>query len=114
MGSDYNLNVALALARAGLRVFPCDATTKRPLVKEWPTRAANTEAGVGYYWNTRPGAMVGINLAPAGLFVLDFDRNHAEGVDGCASFDALLDETGEEFPFEHAPAVWTPSGGAHI
>jgi Bifunctional DNA primase/polymerase, N-terminal len=58
--------------------------------------------------------MVGLNLAPAGLLVFDFDRNHQEGVDGCANFDALLDETGEEFPFDRTPTVWTPSTGAHV
>jgi hypothetical protein len=47
------------------------------------------------------------------LFVIDLDRGHADGIDGCASFSAPIEDAGEEFPTE-GPATRTPRGGFHI
>jgi putative DNA primase/helicase len=109
----YNLDVALAFGGAGFRVFPCDATTKQPLVR-WLACSSSHEHTIRHYFTRYPGAMVGLDLSKVGLVVFDFDRGHADGVDGCANFGALLDEYGLEFPFDRAPAVATPSGGYHV
>jgi hypothetical protein len=116
---DYNLDVATALAGAGFWVFPCDPSPekprgKKPLVASWPESSTSDLAIVRRLWATRPGAMVGLDLSKVGLLVLDFDRNHQDGVDGCENFNALQDETGESFPFEQAPTTLTPSGGYHV
>jgi Bifunctional DNA primase/polymerase, N-terminal len=116
---DYNLEVATALAGAGYWVFPCDPSPekprgKKPLVASWPESSSSDLAIIRRLWATRPGAMVGLDLSKVGLLVLDFDRNHQDGVDGCANFDALLEETGKSFPFDQAPATLTPSGGYHV
>jgi hypothetical protein len=113
---DYNLDVALALVRAGLPVFPCDQSTekprsKRPLVDSWPERATTAPNGVRYYWSTRPGAIVGVQLGKSGLVVIDLDVGHADGKDGVAEFEAILDHYGGSL--DGVPVVRTWSGGYH-
>jgi hypothetical protein len=113
---DHNLPVALALAASGLPVFPCDQSTekprsKRPLVDNWPNRATNAENGVRHYWATRPGAIVGVQLGKSGLVVLDLDVGHADGKDGVAEFEAILDHYGGSL--DGVPVVRTWSGGYH-
>jgi Bifunctional DNA primase/polymerase, N-terminal len=108
----YNIETAQRAIDAGLYVFPCNPATKKPLVP-WAAWSTN-EAHALSFFEGCPAAMVGIDCGKSGLFVLDFDRGHQDGVDGCAAFDTLLDETGESFPFDQAPAVLTPSGGCHV
>jgi hypothetical protein len=113
MTTDYNRGVALRCVDAGLYVLPCNPTTKRALVQEWQNCATNHRNGVAYFWNTRPGAIVGIACRKSGLVVLDCDRNHGDGADGIETFKTIIDTIGGgEFP--DFPATWTPSGGLHI
>jgi hypothetical protein len=109
---NYNLDVALRAAATGLYVFPADPATKRPLVR-WAACSTNIEAGVRYYWDVHRSAAVGLDCGKSGLFVIDLDRGHADGVDGVSAFDKLLDDAGEDFPFD-GPATKTPRGGFHI
>jgi hypothetical protein len=111
---DHNLAVALRLASAGLHVFPCDPSTekprsKRPLVDNWPERATTDPNGVRYYWSTRPGAIIGLQLGRAGLVVVDLDQHG--GPDGVAEFDQILDYYGGNL--DGVPIVRTWSGGYH-
>lgn len=105
-----NRDVALRLALAGLPVFPACPETKRPLVR-FTAAATRLERGVDYFWRRYPDAVPAIHLAGAGLVVIDLDRGHADGADGVAAFDALLDVHGE---LPVCPAVRTPRGGIHL
>jgi hypothetical protein len=97
---------ALALADAGIPVFPC-AADKRPTC---PTgfKAATCEPGaVRALWRAHPGSLIGVPTgAAAGIFVLDIDSaKHPEA---------------EEWLERHAPYLpdtrqhRTQSGGLHI
>jgi putative DNA primase/helicase len=110
MKASNNLPVALRLAAAGISIFPADPATKKPLVKF--SSATNLERGVAYFWS-RYGddALPALHLADCSLVAIDLDRGHGNGVDGVASFDALLDRHGELPP---VPCVRTPRGGVHL
>jgi hypothetical protein len=107
----YNIETARRAIAVGIYIFPCDPVSKKPLVK-WREWSSNEEHVLGF-WESFPAAIVGIDCGKSGLFVIDLDRNHADGVDGCAAFDALLEQTGEDFPTD-GPATKTPRGGFHI
>jgi Bifunctional DNA primase/polymerase, N-terminal len=108
--SQHNCNTAHRIARASLPVFPACPETKRPLCRF--TRAATRrERGIDHYWRQNPDAVPAIHLAGAALVVVDLDRGHGNGVDGIATFDALLDAHGELPP---CPAVRTPRRGVHL
>lgn len=110
-----NLGVALKYARAGVRVFPCDARpkekdpnspTKRPLV-EWTKDATVDEDRLASWWERWPNALVGLPAGPAGLVIIDADRHG--GPDGVAAFEALAASHG----LPAGPVVETLSGGRH-
>jgi hypothetical protein len=110
-----NLGVALQLARAGVRVFPCDARpkpsdpnspTKRPLI-EWTKDATTDEDRLAAWWERWPNALVGMPAGPAGLVIIDADRHG--GPDGVAAFEELAARHG----LPPGPIVETLSGGRH-
>jgi hypothetical protein len=105
-----NEAVAHRLVRASLPVFSACAETKRPLVR-FTAAATRLERGVNYFWQRYPDAVPAINLASAGLVVIDLDRGHGDGADCIVAFDALLDVHGE---LPTCPAVRTPRGGVHL
>src|SRR5689334_10476202 len=86
-----NREAALALAAAGIPVFPailamradggCD---KVPAIKDWQNKASVDPAQIEGWWRTYPHAAPGIELGRAGLVVLDGDR-HVGGADGVAA-----------------------------
>jgi putative DNA primase/helicase len=109
---DDNRDVALALARQGLPVFPCDVS-KRPLVRWTETATAEPEA-VAELWRRHPAALVGLPCgAASGLFVLDADVDRATGERiGEQSLAAL--GLGHLLTDARQPRVRTPSGGLHL
>lgn len=105
-----NRKTALRLVRADISTFPADQT-KKPLVR-FTAAATRNESGVDYFWQRYgANALPAINLSGCGLVVIDLDRGHADGVDGVAEFDKLLDLYGE---LPVCPAVRTPRGGVHL
>lgn len=86
-----NVNIALACAARGWRVFPVSIvygrggkTEKRPLVA-WKEEASSDPAGVRALWSAYPVAKVGIVTgAESGVYVVDVDRP-----------DALTEQLGE-------------------
>ncbi|WP_333823629.1 bifunctional DNA primase/polymerase [Pinisolibacter sp.] len=101
--------VAAAIyAAAGLKVFPCDPATKRPLITGWPDAVVDA-AQISAWWTMWPTALIGFALKGGRVLVLDGDRHH-EGVDGVAELAALLGRHGI------APQAWveTAGGGAHV
>jgi len=106
-----NRDLALSLAAHGLHVFPCHGggpDTKKPLRAVYWRKASSTDPQQVYaWWDRFPDAVPGIDLAKAGLLVIDADRHG--GPDGVAAWQALCSD--HDCP-PH-PIVQTPSGGEH-
>jgi hypothetical protein len=95
---------ALAYARRGWPVVLLDG--KRPVHKDWTTRATTDERAILAWLASRPGANIGIATGRAGFFVLDVD-----GEAGEASLRALVAERG---PLPKTLEAWTGGGGRHL
>jgi hypothetical protein len=103
------VNLAPALAAAGVPVFPCSPENKHPLIPHGH-KGATTDPDVVARWaRAWPGAWVGMPTGPAsGYFVVDLDVKN--GKDGTARWAELVKEHGD------APtkAVLTAGGGVHL
>src|SRR5215218_5009589 len=106
--ADQNREYALRLAHAGLPVFPCGAD-KRPLVA-WRDGSTADPQQVDALWARYPSALPAIDLAKAGLVVLDGDQHG--GPDGVSALLAMFDENG--FDPRNQPGVKTPANGVHV
>ncbi len=69
--------VALALARGGWPVFPCDAERKKPLVPNGFHDRSRDLTTVERWWTSNPTATVGIVPGDGGLIALDADSPEA-------------------------------------
>jgi Protein of unknown function (DUF3987)/Bifunctional DNA primase/polymerase, N-terminal len=106
---EANLAAALALARAGLKVFPANAD-KRPLFTRWQ-EIATADVDVVADWGRRaPYALPALPAGENGFVVLDLDR-HPGGADGIQAFKQLVELHGGLPP---CPMVRTPNGGLHL
>jgi hypothetical protein len=111
-----NLEVALALAKARLPIFPAKVTfnakkgkwDKEPLVKGWQQQASSDEKKLREWWRTWPEAVPGIELGRAGLIMIDTDRHGRD--DGVANFAELV---AEHRPLPDHPITKTAGGGEH-
>jgi hypothetical protein len=136
MGELATLDAALAYARAGWPVFPCNPTPdppgtpaakkkgKKPLVAGadkdeygnkipktgglW--RATTDEKQIREWWGRRPKALIGVPTGERiGLFVLDIDPR---GEDSCQQvLQRLIDAVGA---LPSGPISITQSGGWHL
>jgi hypothetical protein len=111
-----NLDVALALAAAGIAIFPAkvfqDAIgkwKKRPAVKGWQNTASCDPDQIRRWWSEFQDAVPGIELGQAGLVVIDADR-HDDGADGVAALTGLM--AGHDGQNPH-PKTSTAGGGEH-
>jgi hypothetical protein len=102
------VEAAAALGALGYAAIPLMADRK-PIPTGWPDAEAGADAARDRFlqWPAR-----GVALVTRGVFVLDLDTNHANGVDGVANFAALVREHGEDLPAS-APSVRSRRGGAH-
>jgi AAA domain/Bifunctional DNA primase/polymerase, N-terminal len=114
---ETNLAVALALADAGIPIFPAHVMRrgpsgwlKKPAIKDWRTLATTDETQIQTWWRQFPRAVPGIELEQAGLVVVDPDH-HANGPNGEEAFAQLAVDIGG-LP-EH-PTTDTPNGRHHI
>jgi Bifunctional DNA primase/polymerase, N-terminal len=105
-----NLAFALAYARIGCPVFPCDPK-KYPLVAHGFHAATTDETRIVAWWARWPSALVAIPTGPAsGLWVLDVD-----GQTGRESLRQLFAHCGLESVADLTPIISsTPSGGLHL
>jgi len=136
LGQNGMLEAALAYARAGWPVFPCNPTQdppdtsaakkkgKRPLVAGadkdeygakiprtgglW--RATTDEAQIRTWWGKYPKALIGVPTgACIGLFVIDLDPRDGECIDEVrARLEAAVG------PLPAGPISVTQSGGWHL
>jgi hypothetical protein len=111
--------VALDMARRGLRVLPCwevKGPYPRNKIKSPRNEGGHLKASldvdpINRLWTQWPDALVGIDLATAGLFAVDADRHG--GPDGVAAWDELAGLWGDVGPSTF-PYVQTPANGLHI
>jgi hypothetical protein len=114
--NEQNLAAALALAHAGIPVFPAlllrrnqYAFVKRPAISDWQELATTSEPLIRLWFSQFPEAVPGIELGRAGLVVLDPDR-HANGPDGMEAYAQLICDIGE---LPQHPTAKTPQGYHH-
>lgn len=108
------LEHALSYAELGLRIFPLEPGTKKPIVSKWPTAATVDADQIREWWTRTPDAGIGLAAGDelaAGrfLFVLDLDQ-HDGGADGVEAWNELEAANGDV----EAPEVLTPTGGSHL
>ena len=104
-----NLIAALALASAGIKIFPAGAD-KRPLLKGWQDAATSNADQINTWWE-HAAALPAIPCGQNSLVVIDCDR-HDGGADGVAAFKSLVAAHGG-LP-RQVPLVKTPNGGLHL
>jgi hypothetical protein len=107
--SRFLTEAAAAYARLGYVPVPL-SKDRRPILRGWPNAEAGEDAARERLERCRA---CGMALVTNGFVVLDLDRNHADGVDGVASFAALVEAHGGDFPPE-GPRVRSRRGGVHI
>jgi hypothetical protein len=105
-----NLAAALALAAAGVKIFPAGAD-KRPLFKQWQEIATSECDIISEWWRRAPSALPAIPCGANGLLVIDLDR-HNNGSDGVSAFKAFVACNGPLPP--GVPMVKTPNNGLHL
>lgn len=114
------LEEALQYARRGWYVFPCrerpgepftrdgeqvSPPEKTPYVAKGLNDATLDEDQIKAWWGTWKNALIGINAGKSGLFVVDIDKKHINGLDTYSQWD-INDSAGLK--------SITPSGGMHI
>ena len=108
--TNETLAAALRMAAKGTPVFPCRASSKKPLIAGGFKMATTEEAQIYSWWKKWPDAAIGLPTGTVtGLFVVDLDVKG--GVNGKASLQNL--ETQHE-QLRQTFRVRTPSGGEHL
>ena len=108
--SSPNLAAALALAGAGVKIFPA-GVDKRPLFSGWQEIATTEGDIIADWWHRAPHALPAIPCGVNGLLVIDLDR-HGNGSDGVSAFKELIVRHGTLPP--GVPTVRTPNNGFHL
>lgn len=99
------LDVALAHARRGLKVFPLTPNAKTPpLIKAWQEQATTAEKQIREWWNIWPDANVGVECS--GLLVVDCDARK-NGFESLARLEREIGDLGATFEVE------TPGDGVN-
>lgn len=107
------LDIAKTLAKRGLKIFPCQANAKRPLIKKWNAEAT-TDSQTLEDWFVDPHTgddakwNIAVACGPSDVVVIDVDTKNG----GHESVEALEIIHGLEFPPTFK--VQTPSGGWHL
>jgi len=115
-----NREAALALASAGIAIFPCmggEASgdqVKRPLPNlAWRHRSTTDADKIERWWSEHPLAIPAIDLAKAGLITIDCDAALDPGdIDGVAWFVHLAYQHGLDI--DGVPGTLTGRGGRHL
>ena len=99
---------ALAYARRGVPVFPCEPGAKRPLTRNGHWDATTDSRVIERWWKRWPSANVGIPTGKkSGVVVLDVDID-----DGGLESLAKLERTGT--PTQKTARARTGGGGIHV
>lgn len=109
--SDEELHdAAVAYARNGFAVFPCEPDGKEPATKHGFKDATTNPKMVAAVWQDHPRCNIGIatGAMSGGVFVIDVDNHN--GVDGA---QYLLEWQREHGDFPETACATTGSGGTH-
>jgi uncharacterized protein YndB with AHSA1/START domain len=99
---------ALAYAKRGVPVFPCEPGGKRPLTRNGFWDATTEKRRIEAWWGNWPAANVGVPTGSrSGLLVLDADPR-----DG--GLDSLVLLEREKGPLPRTAKARTGGGGVHI
>src|ERR1700683_886551 len=79
LDADSMLDQALACARRGCPVFPCQPGTKRPSTRHGFLDATIDPSRIEYWWRRQPQANLGIATGGPGPDVLDIDQHGPAG-----------------------------------
>jgi hypothetical protein len=102
------LKAALAYARRGIPVFPCEPGGKAPLTYNGFWDATTDSRRIGAWWARWPGANIGVPTGErSGLVVLDVDPRDG----GPESLAGLERATG---PLPETAKARTGGGGMHV
>ena len=102
------LRAALAYARRGVPVFPCEPGGKAPLTYNGFWDATTDSRRIGIWWGRWPGANIGVPTGErSGLLVLDVDPR-----DGGPESLAGLERTAGPLP--KTARARTGGGGMHV
>jgi hypothetical protein len=114
--NSHNFQVALKWANVGVPVFPVEITisasgiAKKPRVK-WRDQSTTDRETIEAWWKAWPDSAPGIDLAKAGIIILDGDK-HAGAPDGAAALNKLFAD--HRLNISAIPMVVTPqNGGLH-
>ncbi len=105
------LDHALALARAGYKIFPVNPGKKKPRYNGWQQWATSDPAKITAHWNRHPDDNIGIytgRYADGAILGVDVDE---KGKDGGARLREL-EQAGNDFPPTYTQS--TPTGGRHL
>ena len=108
---------ALALARRGFLIFPCDPRHKGPHTILGPIGgsywATDSPVDIEAWWTLAPHACIGLLMGRrTGLFAIDIDTPSAHNVDGRMNFTRLCDDLG--LPGLGGRSHRTANDGVHI
>jgi hypothetical protein len=102
------LKAALAYARRGVPVFPCETSAKRPLTRNGHWDATTDPHAIERWWKRWPSANVGVPTGEkSGVVVLDVDVD-----DGGPESLARLERVG--VPVPKTARASTGGGGIHL
>ena len=102
------LKAALAYARRGVPVFPCEPGAKRPLTRNGHWDATKDPHTIGRWWRRWPSANVAIPTGRnSGVLVLDVDPN-ASGSESLAKLERTCG------PLPMTARARTGGGGIHV
>ena len=102
------LKAALAYAKRGVPVFPCEPGAKRPLTRSGHWDATTDPRAIERWWKRWPTANVGVPTGKkSGLVVLDVDL-------GAGGPESLAKLEGASVPAPKTVRVRTGGGGTHI
>lgn len=106
------LAAALAHAKAGRSVFPCNPDTKSPLTGHGFKDASRDPRQIETWWSQYPTAMIGMPTGKVNkCIVLDVDNDPDTGKDGDADLAHLVQTHG---PLPETVESLTPRGGRHL
>jgi hypothetical protein len=101
------LKAALAYARRGVPVFPCEPAAKRPLTRNGHWDATRDPRAIGRWWRRWPSANVGVPTGrESGVVVLDVDPD-AGGSESLAKLERACG------PVPTTATARTGGGGIH-
>jgi hypothetical protein len=106
-------DIALAYARSGLHVFPCNPSgdrAKQPITKNGFKDAATDPDKIWRWYTQFKSALIGLRTGrTSGVLVVDLDNKN--GVNGIAELEKLEAKHGK---LSETYTVITPSGGKHL